>query len=210
MRLPPRVLPITPGECVKARLWSLVEQLRELERGGAEGVLLREPRLSDADLLTLAKAAREVWPGGWLGVHDRPHVAMAVGADGVHLGYKSLDPKAVKAMLGDEVAVGQSHHSAELSLSAMDADYRFMGPVHATASKEGLLDPLGTAALGEMGLRDRTWALGGIGPREVASVLTTGVAGVAAIGAIFSAEGVSAGVGAMLSAARECEAKSHE
>jgi thiamine-phosphate diphosphorylase len=199
--LPPRVLPVTPGVTEGRGVERLISQLKELVRAGAGGVLLREPALSDGEFLRLAKAAREVFVGGWLGVHDRVHVAAAAGADAVHLGFRSLSPGEARSVAPAGLGIGHSHHATELELREMAADYRFLGPIHRTPSKEGWVEPMGVAALDQMGLRGATWAIGGIGPEEVGAILDQGVAGVAAIGSVFGGGDGARGLAAMLEAA---------
>jgi thiamine-phosphate pyrophosphorylase len=194
------VLPVTPGLCRAGTTASLLRELSDIKSAGAGGVLLREPALPDREMLELARAAREIFHDGWLGVHDRAHVAMSVRADGVHLGYQSLAPEVAKDLLGLEFSVGHSQHAAELNQLTMAADYRFLSPVYPTLSK-----PAGGQALGLSGLRsasmpERTWALGGIGPDEVREVLACGLAGVAAISGVFSGGRAGSNLEAMLRA----------
>ena len=68
----------------------------------------------------------------------------------------------------------------------MEADYRFMGPVFSTPSKEGILEPLGEEALLFGSMLEQTWAVGGIGPGAAARLLSAGVGGVACIGSVFT------------------------
>ena len=200
-RRPPRVLPITPDTASSMGVEALVRQLHEISGAGAEGVLLREPSLPDKAFLELARAAREIFRGGWVGVHDRAHIAVEICADAVHLGFRSLPPVVAEVCLGSQCAIGQSHHEPEIDDQDMLGDYRLMGPVFATQSKEGLLEPLGLAALSGIPLASDTWAVGGIGPGEVPSVLATGVGGVAAIGSILGSLDVIRGMKDMLRAA---------
>ena len=200
--MPPRVLPISPGTATDGELGALIGDLRAIADAGAEGVLLRERALTDAAFLELAGVARALFSSGWLGIHDRVHVALSVGADAVHLGFKSLRPREARGLAPADVAIGHSHHSSELADEVMAADYRFLGPVHPTPSKMGWLEPLGLTSLAGLPMAGKTWAVGGIGPAEVPAVLDRGVAGVAAIGSIFGQDDVAGGMSAMLEAAR--------
>jgi thiamine-phosphate pyrophosphorylase len=186
VNLPPRVLPITPGHCATRGISRLLGDLSELKAAGAEGVLLREPALCDRDMLELALAARELFSDGWLGVHDRAHIGRSVCADGVHLGFYSVAPEVAKRLIGESAAIGVSHHEEDLSDSSMLADYRFLSPVFAPVSKAHSLRPLGLAALASASMKDRTWALGGMNAEVSRAVLDCGIAGVAAIGGVFS------------------------
>ena len=163
----------------------MVKDLGEIKSAGAAGVLLREYSLSDAGMLELASAAREIFSDGWLGVHDRAHVALLVDADGVHLGRSSMSSDVVEGISRDRSCLGVSHHVEELKVRSFLGSYRFLAPVFAPRSKPLYGEALGTAVLQEATLKDRTWALGGVTPERVADILSCGVAGVAAIGAIF-------------------------
>jgi len=180
---------------------ALIGDLRSILDAGARGVLIREPQMTDADLLGFARAARELFADGWLGVHDRAHIAMAAGADAVHLGFRSLGLDELASFRSTGFGVGVSHHEPELELEDMRADYRLLGPVHPTPSKAGWAKALGPDALKGMPLARETWAVGGIGFGQVAAVLETGVAGVAAIGSILGSDDPGAGMEAMLEAA---------
>ena len=194
------MLPVTPGLCRAGATASLLRELSEIKSAGAGGVLLREPSLPDKEMFELASAAREIFHDGWLGVHDRSHVAVSVCADGVHLGYQSLTPEEAKKLLGQKFCVGHSQHAAELNDEAMAADYRFLSPVHPTPSKPDGAQTLGLSGLRLASMLKRTWALGGIGADEVREVLGSGVAGVAAISGVFSGGHVGANMEAMLRA----------
>lgn len=200
MKRPPVVLPITPGSTLDSGLPVLFESLRRLQAGGALGVLLREPHLSDQACLELGLFARELFMDGWLGVHDRVHVAASCEADAVHLGFRSLRPEVVKATPGAHFAVGHSQHLEELPDDHMEADYRLIGPIFQTPSKEGLVAPIGVRELDGIAMAERTWAVGGIGPDEAPEVLRTGVAGVACISSIFGVSDPAVGMRDMLEA----------
>jgi thiamine-phosphate pyrophosphorylase len=200
MKRPPVVLPITPGSTSDSGLPLLFDSLRRLQGGGGLGVLLREPHLSDRASLELALFARDLFLDGWVGVHDRVHVAASSGADAVHLGFRSLSPVIVKRMPVAPLAVGHSQHSDELRNEDMEADYRLIGPVFPTPSKEGLVETIGVRALDGVSMPDRTWAVGGIGPDEAPGVLRAGVAGVACIGSIFGVGDPAVGMRDMLRA----------
>jgi len=200
MRGPPLVLPITPGIAGRTGPLGIIGDLTVLSNAGAGGVLIREPELSDAALLEVAMIARDLFSTGWVGVHDRVHVAIAAGADAVHLGYKSIPSPAVRTIAPSGLAIGLSQHAPELRDERMDADYRLVGPIFPTPSKVGLLDPIGAQALAGIPMPERTWAVGGIGPKEARVALDLGVAGVACIRSVFGFGDIRAGMNAMLEA----------
>ena len=199
---PPRVLPITPGVSSSGEARGLMEDIQRVKDGGGQGVLLREPQLSDRALLAVGRFAREVFCDGWLGIHDRVHVALACDADAAHLGFRSLSPSSARSAGRGKVEIGHSHHHGELHLQEMEADYRLIGPVHSTPSKEGVLEPIGLDSLSGIGMPKETWAVGGLGPAQVADVLAFGLAGVACIRGVFGVGDPAVGIADMMEAVR--------
>jgi len=154
------------------------------------GVLLREPGLGDRATLALARelAALLEPVGGWLGVHDRAHLAAAVGAAAVHLGFRSLPVAAAREVVGEKVALGISTHAGDGPALWEGADYRFFGPVFETPSKHGLLVPTGIEGLEEACSDSElpVWALGGLAPEHARAVRAAGAAGCASLGGILA------------------------
>jgi len=155
-------------------------------RAGLAGILLREPGLSDREHLDLAAALRELLgTAGWLGVHDRAHLAAAARADGVHLGSRSLAPSHVRAWLEPRVALGFSSHAGDQEARWRGADYLLFAPLFDVPGKgpsQGLAGL--TAAIA--GSRLPTWAMGGIAPESAAGVLAAGAQGIAVLRGIFA------------------------
>jgi thiamine-phosphate diphosphorylase len=148
---------------------------------GLRGVLLREPELEDGPFLELARElarALAPWPDAWLGLHDRPHLARAAGAAGVHLGGASLEPSVVRAWLAPDVALGLSSHAGDDPARWAGADYLLHAPFGAVPGKGAPLGPSGLAAAVRAAACP-VWALGGIGPGDVAAALDAGARGVA-------------------------------
>jgi len=172
----------------------LVETLRLALEGGADAVQLRERDLEAGEIFALSEKLRRVTSdaGAALIINHRTDVALAVGADGVHLGWRSLGPKQVRELAGDRLRVGVSCHSEkELhAAAASGADYAILGPVFSTPSKHGRVAPLGLARMTELvsGRRMPVIAIGGIQPENVGAVRQTGVAGVAVIAAVMASE----------------------
>jgi thiamine-phosphate pyrophosphorylase len=190
-RLPPSLVALTPGELVAA------DGARELERrvrlafeAGLRGVVLREAGLPDRAFLDLARALRAILArelGGWLCLHDRPHLAQACGADAVHLGGRSLPLAEVRAWLPRELALGLSTHAGDEVSTWRDADYLFHGPVLPT-SKHGARPAIGFEGLGSAARSAGRpiWALGGLAPENVRMVLASGARGVAVLSGLLS------------------------
>ena len=181
----------------------MVRDLGEIKAAGAAGVLLRECLLPDSSMLELASAARDIFCDGWLGIHDRVHVALLVEADGVHLGGRSMASAVVDEISSGRAVLGVSHHLEELELDSLGSSYRFLSPIFAPTSKPLCGEALGIPGLQRATLKDRTWALGGVTPPRVADIMSCGVAGVAAIGAIFDGGDVGGDMERLLMSA-EC------
>lgn len=185
---PPAILALTPGTLTAGAMAPFDELERAVGRavaGGLTGVLVREPGLPDRPFTELvrrvAAGLAEAPEGGWLGVHDRPHLATALAASGVHLGWRSLPPERVRALLGPDVAIGASTHAGDPAPDPDATTYAFLGPVRATPSKEGLLEPLGFEAFAAAARASRVplWAIGGLGPENAGLARASGAAGLA-------------------------------
>lgn len=169
---------------------------------GRVAVHVREKGLGGAALLVLARALAATChaAGQLLLVNDRIDVALAAGADGVHLPSAGVPPADARRLLGPAALVGVSCHSAEDVRRARDggASYATFGPVYETPSKARYGRPVGVAALREaarLGLP--LVALGGVRPERVAEVLGAGAAGVAAIRAWLEGPDPAAAVRAL-------------
>jgi thiamine-phosphate pyrophosphorylase len=162
-------------------------------RGGLRAVQLREKDLTAAQLFELAVELRRLTReyGAKLLINDRIDVALAVGADGVHLGKAGLPVPEARRILGSERLIGYSAHSADEALQAQlgGADFVTLGPVYHTPSKALYGEPPGLRALAEASsiLTIPVFALGGVKQSSVAEVLSAGAHGVALISAVMAA-----------------------
>jgi thiamine-phosphate pyrophosphorylase len=164
--------------------------------GGAAVVQLRLKNAASGDLFRLAVAAGELCRarGALLLVNDRPDVARAAGADGVHLGQDDLPPAAAREIVGSDAIIGISTHSdAEIDAALRSgADYLGFGPIFTTRSKGAspLPSPHGIVGLRRAVERARpspVVAIGGITAARSGEVAQTGVACVAAIAELCAA-----------------------
>jgi thiamine-phosphate pyrophosphorylase len=165
-------------------------------------VHLREKDLGGAALLALARALAAACHahGQLLLVNDRLDVALAAGADGVHLPSAGVPPADARRLLGAAAIVGVSCHSAEDVRRARDggASFATFGPVYDTPSKRPYGPPVGLPALREAsGLGLPLVALGGVTPARVAEARAAGASGVAAIRAWLAAADPAAAVRAL-------------
>ncbi len=208
--LPPRLIALTPGNLhldPAARALALERAVARGLEGGLRGVLLREPELGDAPLAGLGARLRERLDavGGWLGLHDRVHLAAHLGADAVHLGFRSLAPGEARSILPGAIAVGFSAHAPDEPASWEGADYLFCGPVRPTPSKEGLLEPIGFEGLGAAARRSALplWGIGGLRPEDAGPALSAGARGLAVLSGVLGAADPSPAARAYLESLEE-------
>jgi thiamine-phosphate pyrophosphorylase len=154
-------------------------------------VQLREKDLEGRALTELARVLRELTTaaGVQLFINDRVDVALAVRADGVHLGGASLTTGETRAFApGLSVAVS-AHKAADLSGAAMAATFAVFGPILDTPSKRRYGPPLGWGALAEAVLVGTPLlAIGGVGVEDVPTAIAAGAQGIACIRAVMAAE----------------------
>lgn len=171
----------------------LAEVVRRALEGGVRAVQLREKDLSGAALYRLARELRRLTSDfeARLIINDRPDIALAAGADGVHIGASSLPVAAVRRLLGEGKTIGYSAHGIDEALSAQaeGADFVTFGPLYHTPSKASYGEPCGVRKLADaaFALRIPVIALGGISLATVAEALSAGVRGIAVISAILAA-----------------------
>ena len=125
-------------------------------------------------------------------VNDRVDIALAVEADGVHLGWQSLPFGVVRKLLGFEKLIGVSTHNRQEALQALEygADYITFGPIFDTPSKAGLLKPVGVEEIQKLKneIDLPIVAVGGINGKNVESVLMGGADGIVIISSIMQAD----------------------
>lgn len=155
---------------------------------GIDLIQIREKQLTARVLFALTEQAAKRVRGTEtrLLVNDRADVAMAAGADGVHLTTQSIDSGTVRRAFGEQFLIGVSTHSLAEARAARDggADFVVFGPVFATASKGKYGSPLGTGELGRVAGALQPFpvlALGGITTENAADCLQGGASGIAAI-----------------------------
>ncbi len=169
----------------------LIDVVRAALDGGIRAVQLREKDLGSCEMYRLALELCELTCeyGAKLFINDRIDIAMAVGADGVHLGVGSIPVVEARKLAGPNLLIGYSSHStAEARRAEADgADFVTFGPVYQTASKLSYGAPLGISALKDVcqTLSIPVFALGGVKPANVDEVLSSGAAGIALISAII-------------------------
>ena len=199
----PRLIALTPGDLALGGFGAFLEVLERALAAGLPGVLLREPRLSDRAFLDLGREVmrlRALRPALWMAVHDRAHLAAELGADALHLSFRSLRPAELRPWLDPRLALGLSTHAHDDPGAWAEADYLFHGPIHATPSKAGRLEPVGLAGLERALARARRplFALGGVRPTDVRELRRLGAHGVAVLSGVFGARDPARATGAFL------------
>ena len=184
-----RVYPLTD-----TRLSSLshADQVLRFSEGGARVVQLREKHLSSGQFHDQAAAAVHAARarGMTIIINDRVDVALAVAADGVHLGQDDLPPDAARRLLGDRAIIGFSTHNLEQALEAscMPINYIAFGPIFGTSSKENPDPTVGLAGLATVRQaipKIPIVAIGGINHQNAAEVIKAGADAVAVISALL-------------------------
>jgi thiamine-phosphate pyrophosphorylase len=171
-----------PGRTVEAVMEAAL-------KGGAEFVQLRDKRASKRELLEKAKMLRELtWRYGVpFVVNDHPDIALAVDADGVHLGQDDLPLSVARDVLGPDRIVGISTHSIEQARQAEKegADYIGVGPVFPTGTKPGRT-AVTTSYVRQAAkeIRIPFVAIGGITPANAGEVIAAGARRLCAVSTI--------------------------
>ncbi len=163
---------------------------------GIAAIQLRAKQLTGRALFHAAERMRTLTAsaGALLLINDRVDIALAVGADGVHLPTGGIPPESVRRM-APKLLVGVSTHSLVEAFRTAGADYITYGPVFATKDKG---PPVGEAALAEVTAKISipVFALGGITAENAARILRTG-ARIACIGAVLGTDDSAAGARAL-------------
>ena len=164
--------------------------------GGADALQLREKDRGAAEIYRVAVGVRELLEKSGSKclflVNDRLDVALACGADGVHLGQEDLPAAAARALLREGMVLGVSAGTVEEALRAQEegADYLGVGPVFPTPSKPDAGEPLGLEVLRSIceAVTVPVVAVGGINEGNLEKVFEAGAGGIAVISAVSSAQ----------------------
>ena len=172
----------------------LVELARAAERGGISSLQLRLKHAPARDQVALARTLVAALSVPVL-VNDRPDVALAAGAAGVHLGPDDLPAHLTRRIVPASFVIGVSVGSPDEALTADAADYWGVGPWRATGTKADAGDALGAdgfAAIVRLGAGRPCVAIGGLRPTDVPLVRAAGGAGVAVVSGILGGNDVEA------------------
>ncbi len=192
------------------RAWSRGRSTLEVAeaalKGGATVIQLRDKDASTHTLVEEGLALRELTRAynALLIVNDRVDVALAVGADGAHVGQDDMPGELARRLLGPDRILGISAGNMNEAVAAVaaGADYLGVGPIYATRGKADAGQPTGTALLTEIGGRHTIplVAIGGITVTNTKGIIQAGAAGIAVITAVVNAEDITAAARSLIEA----------
>ena len=175
---------------------SLTVAVRQALIGGVKAIQLREKDLETRELLKLAYKMRGLTAkyDAKLFINDRFDIALAVGADGVHLTQNSIPADAVRKVVKNKLMIGVSTHSMKEAKEAEEggADFITFGPLYKTPSKLKYGAPLGLSRLKNvcMEMDIPVFALGGVKSEKIDEVKKSGAYGAAMISKILCADDI--------------------
>ena len=176
---------------------SLYSQVEKELKGGATFVQLREKNLDSAHFLEEAKEIKELCRqyGVPFVINDNVEIALAMDADGVHVGQSDMEAGDVRRKLGADKLIGVSAQTVEQALLAPErgADYLGVGAVFPTGSKADAVE-VGHDTLKAIceAVTIPVVAIGGITRDNVAELKGSGISGIAVISAIFAQKDIQA------------------
>lgn len=199
----PKIYPITD---TRISGLSHAAQVERLIAGGATLIQLREKHASPREFYEAAKEALQTARahGVKLIINDRVDIALALGADGVHLGQDDLPPDHARRILGPRAIIGFSTHSVRQAVGAikLPIDYIAIGPIFTTKTKENPDEVVGIGGLKEVRAAIDEFplvAIGGITSENFSNVLGAGADSAAIVSGILSNPGgISAKMAAFL------------
>ncbi|MHB1007151.1 MAG: thiamine phosphate synthase [Chloroflexota bacterium] len=209
MRL--EVYVVTDGALSRGR--SHEQVVTEAIEGGANVIQLREKHASSRELVELGRRLRDLTreAGVLFIVNDRVDVALAVDADGVHVGQDDIPADMVRRLIGPDKVLGVSAATREEARKAKadGADYLGVGAIYATSSKDDAGAPTGPALLKQ--IREAVdlplVAIGGLNIHNAAEAIAYGADGVAVIAAVVSAPDIRQATRSLKAVVDEAKAK---
>ena len=180
-------LVLDPGLCAG---FGMVETARAAVAGGASVVQLRDKHADTPLMIETGRALKAALSGtgALLIVNDNVEAAVAIGADGLHIGQEDMDAPTARARIGDDMILGLSVETEALAAGIDPAivDYAGIGPVFATSTKADHKEPTGFAGLARL-VRVcpvPAVAIGGLKAAHVGDVFAAGANGLAVVSAI--------------------------
>ncbi len=177
----------------------IVSVAKEAVESGVDIIQYREKVLSNKDTLIIAEKLRKITKDAGITfiINDDPAVALAVDADGVHLGQEDIPVDSARKILGKDKIIGISTHNMEEVTEAkkLDVDYIAFGPVFQSPTKM-VTSPHGIEGLKQIraSIAVPLIAIGGINQKNASDVINAGADAVAVISAILSATDIKEAV----------------
>jgi len=199
--------------------YDLVDLARRLAQGGATLFQLRDKMSDTGVMVERARAIKAAIGAVPLLVNDRVDVALAAGADGVHIGWDDMAAEDARRLLGPDAIIGLTINSVErANLAAIDLiDYAGIGGVYGTTSKATKAQPIGTEGLARVtaALRARrpgfaVCGIAGIDAGNAAAVIEAGADGVSVISALSMAPDPQVAASALLAVVDEAAQRRSE
>lgn len=189
---PPRIVLVTDPRYEDALLLAKLDAALSAAPKGLALVQLRDKSRSSVEVFTLARALRALTHehGAPFVVNDRLDIALAVGADGAHLGKASVGIEDARKLLGASAFLSVAAHDlADIERASREgADAALLSPIFPSPGKG---EPLGASALAEarsLAGPLLVYALGGVGVAQASACIEAGASGVALIRALFDAD----------------------
>lgn len=168
--------------------------VEEAIQGGVTAVQLREKDISSKAFYELAKSLMSILKplNIPLIINDRLDIALAVNADGLHIGQSDLPYPIARKIFGKDKIIGLSVETIEQAreVEGLDVDYIGLSPIFSTPTKLDTNTPLGLAGIKEIAAftKHKTVAIGGINSLNAAQIIASGADGIAVVSAIVSDE----------------------
>ena len=191
----------------------IIDVVRAAIRGGATVVQLREKAATTREMVELGRALHELTAAAGIPliVNDRVDVALAVGAEGVHLGVDDMPVTLARQILDPQCIIGASPETIEGARQAeLDgADYLGVGDLYGTPTKGDAGQPIGLEGLARVAraVSIPVVAIGGIRPENASAAIEAGAVGVAVISAVVGAENPEAATCRLREAVRAVRAR---
>ena len=183
---------VTDSELSKNNIFSDAENAI---KAGCKIIQYREKNKSTKDMIEEARQLKEICEGkAILLVDDRVDVALAVGADGVHIGQEDIPYETARLLLGMNKIIGLTVHNLEEAIEAekLGVDYIGLAPIFKTDTKEDAREPIGTKMIETVrkNVSLPIVAVGGINKHNVKDVIDSGADSVVSIYAVLNSDNV--------------------
>ena len=183
---------VTDSELSKNNIFSDAENAI---KAGCKIIQYREKNKSTKDMIEEARQLKEICEGkAILLVDDRVDVALAVGADGVHIGQEDIPYETARLLLGMNKIIGLTVHNLEEAIEAekLGVNYIGLAPIFKTDTKEDAREPIGTKMIETVrkNVSLPIVAVGGINKHNVKDVIDSGADSVVSIYAVLNSDNV--------------------